>query len=278
MLRACLLVLAFAAPAVAALAAPLQPTGKWHLHYLESTCAAQRQFGDYALAFEVPPIGEAIRLVIAGPGTVGDTRQYDSMIDLADGGQPIRTSSLLYRRSEKGRRGLTTVLTPADAARVSSASQLRISTLGSGPKSDRQAPGKKPVFNAEFAIGSTTALAKELNKCVDDLRKHWGIVDSEFPEPAQQAKLNLRGIFKSSDYPRDAMTADQSGRTSYLLMIDKSGVIMDCLVRETSGAASIDFMGCQVIRERARAQPALDASGKPTKSGYIARVNWEIRD
>jgi hypothetical protein len=169
------LVLALAAPAAAALGAPLQPTEKWHLHYLETSCAAQRQFGEYALAFEVPPIGEAIRLVITGPGSAGETRQYDSMIEPADGRPPIRTSSLVYRRPEKGRRGLTTVLTPADAARVSSAHQLRVSTLGSGPKSNRKMPSDKPVFNADFAIGPTTALAKELSKCVDDCGSTGGL-------------------------------------------------------------------------------------------------------
>ena len=137
-------------------------------------------------------------------------------------------------------------------------------------------PTAAPVFTAEFNVGSTAALAQELSKCVDDLRRHWGIVDGKFPEPATPAKLSLQGIFRSSDYPRDAMNADQMGATTFLLMIDEMGAILDCLVKETSGVASIDAMGCQVIKERAKAKPARDIAGKPVKSGYIATINWRI--
>lgn len=144
-------------------------------------------------------------------------------------------------------------------------------------KSKRRTPSAKPIFAAEFAIGSIVALAQELRKCVESLRNHWGIVDGQLPTPAQPAKLNLKGLFTNADYPKDAMFAEQTGTTTYLLMVDAKGKILDCLVKEGSGVASLDFMGCQVIKERAKGEPALDAAGKPTKSIFVARLQWDIR-
>lgn len=275
--RSLLIAALLAAPAVAP-AAPLQPTGKWQLYYLPSSCAVERHFGDYILGFETPPLGNALRLVIVGPGRSNESRQLESLVELSDGGPPIKASSLVYGTSKKGRRGITTILSPADSARVAGSKWLRLSTLGTGPKSKRTSASADPIFTAEFDVGSTAALAKEMEKCLNDLRRHWGIVDGELPKPAQGAKLSLQGIFRSSDYPRDAMNAEQTGSTGYLLMIDEKGSILDCMISETSGVASLDAMGCQVIRERAKVkQPAMDSSGMPVKSIYVSRVVWDIR-
>lgn len=258
-------------------AVPLQPTDKWHLYYMPSSCAAEREFGDYILGMEEPPLGESIRLIVTGPGRSASTRQLDSLIELADGGPPIKSSSLVYGTSKKGYRGITTVLSPEQAARVAKSTSLKISTLGTGPKSNRTAPRADPIMTAEFAIGSTTALAKELGKCMDDLRRHWGMVNGELPAPATPAEFSLEGVFRSSDYPRDAMNGDQAGATTFLVMIDEKGAIMDCLVKQSSGVASLDGMVCQVVRARAKAKkPALDATGKPVKSIYTQTVHWQL--
>ena len=114
------------APAIIALIAvtpasaePLQPTGKWHLFYQESNCSAERAFGDHMFGIQPSPLGKTMRLVIVGPGRILRTRQLDSLIELSDGGPPIKTSSLVYATSKKGMRGITTVLPLAEAERVS---------------------------------------------------------------------------------------------------------------------------------------------------------------
>jgi hypothetical protein len=275
MSRALVLIALIATP-LAAPAAPLAPTGKWHLFYQESSCIAERQFGDHALSFQPSPLGKTMRLVIVGPGRVARTRQLDSLIELSDGGQPIKSSSLVYGTSRKGMRGITTILAIAEAERVSRSPWLRIATLGTSPKSKRMAPSGSPVFSGEYAIGSTTALARELAKCLADLQRHWGIVEGNLPKPAKNAELSLQGIFKSDDYPEDAFNANQTGSTEFMLMIDERGRLIDCEIAKTSGVASIDGMGCQVILARAKAKPALDANGKPVKSIYTQTVQWQL--
>lgn len=269
--------LALAMKAAPVAAAPLQPTDKWHLFYQESHCAAERRFGDHMLGFQPSPLGKTTRLVVIGPGRVMRTRQLDSLIELADGGPPIKASSLVYATSKKGVRGITTVLPLADAERVYNSTWLRISTLGTGPKSKRTSPSGAPVFSGEFAIGSTNALSRELGKCLADLQRHWGMVDGKLPDPAQPAEIS-RGLFSSSDYPEDAWMADQGGITEFLLMIDEKGAVLDCLIEKSSGVASIDGMGCQVIKERAKVKPALDAGGKPVKSVRKYRITWRMAD
>lgn len=270
--------LALAMNAAPVAAAPLQPTDKWHLFYQESHCAAERRFGDHMLGFQPSPLGKTTRLVVVGPGRVTRTRQLDSLIELADGGPPIKASSLVYATSKKGVRGITTVLSLADAERVYNSAWLRISTLGTGPKSKRTSPSGNPVFSGEFAIGSTNALSRELGKCLADLQRHWGMVDGKLPDPAKPAEINSKGMFRSDDYPEDAWMADQGGTTEFLLMIDENGAMLDCLIAKSSGVASIDGMGCQVIKERAKIKPALDAGGKPVKSVREFRIVWRMAD
>ena len=112
-----------------------------------------------------------------------------------------------------------------------------------------------------------------------DLRKQWGMVDGRLPTPAtaSRAKGNIAGIFRSEDYPDDAVTANQTGIASYLLMIGRDGAVMDCVVNQSSGIASLDAMGCQVIRERAKFQPATDANGRPTVDTLVTPpIQWMI--
>lgn len=259
-------------------AAPLQPTDKWHLFYQESNCAAERRFGDHVLGFQPSPLGKTTRMVVIGPGRVVRTRQLDSLIALADGGPPIKTSSLVYATSRKGVRGITTILPLADAERVARSNWLRVSTLGMAPKSKRTMPSAEPYFSAEFAVGSTAALGRELGKCLADLQKHWGMVDGQLPTPAVPPQFPVKGLITSDDYPEDAITANQGGTTRYMLMIDERGKVLDCVIEQTSGVASIDGMGCQVMKERGKGKPALDAAGKPVKSVLITTIGWRIAD
>lgn len=106
------------------------------------------------------------------------------------------------------------------------------------------------------------------------------MVDGALPTPAEapQPVGSVLGLFRSDDYPDDAIESDQSGMTKFVLMIDERGAVMDCAVVESSGVATLDAMGCQVLRERARFGPAKDGANKPVKSTYITpRIRWMIQ-
>jgi TonB family protein len=259
-------------------AAPLQPTGKWEVQYSDVACTAKRSFGDFTLEYQPSPFGKTARLVIEGPGRISRDRQYNALIALASG-ETIRASSLLYPAREKNRRGLFLILSAQEAQRAMQGPTLELMAGAKLIKKADGLPNTPAQMSAEFALGSTTSLAKTLATCIKDLRKHWDIRDDKPVADFAPARLipGRRGIFTSDDYPADAMANDQTGTTRYLLMIDETGRVLDCVVDESSGVASLDVMGCQAMLQRAKFEPPLDDLGKPTKEIQQFRLSWQIR-
>ncbi|HJS41233.1 MAG TPA: energy transducer TonB, partial [Sphingomicrobium sp.] len=259
-------------------AEPLQPTGKWEVQYTASNCTAKRAYGDVLLTVEPSPLGSTTRYLIQASGKAGRARQYNSVVEPADGSPALKTTSLLFPLASKNRRALLTVLPLEQASRVENGGRLKITTRGTGIRQTEKVPNTPETMAVDLSLGSMAALRKAMDSCMDDLRGFWGMVDSKLPEPAQKADVNARGIFTADDYPADAMAANHTGRTRYLLLIDERGSLLDCAIDESSGIASLDAMGCQVMRERARIKPALDAAGKTMKSIYRMTVQWAIVD
>ena len=257
------------------LAAPLQPSGKWVMDYTPTACEAKRQFGDVAMAIAPGPLGQSTRLLIELPGKAFRARQFPARVDPSDGRGSAKASALVYPAKKAGMRRLFAVLPNELVDRAMASGSFTI-WVGSAPDISR-VPSQSA--RASLALGPTAALRKALDTCMADLRKTWGMVDGKLPTPAvaTQAEGDVRGIFTSSDYPDDALAANQSGTSQFLLMIGRDGSVMDCVVTVSSGVASIDVMGCQVIRERARFKPAIDANGKPTLDTYLTpTIRWAL--
>lgn len=258
-----------------ALAAPLQPTGKWVMDYAPTACEAKRQFGDVAVAIAPGALGQSTRLLIELPGKAFRARQFPARVDPGDGRGPAKATALLYPAKKAGMRRMFAVLPNQLVDRAMASGSFAI-WIGSAPDITRV---QSTSAQASLALGPTAALRKALDTCMADLRKTWGMVDGKLPTPAiaSQAKGDVRGIFNSNDYPEDAMAAGQSGTSQFLLMIGRDGSVMDCVVTLSSGVASLDVMGCQVIRERAKFKPAMDADGKPTLDTYITPpIRWAL--
>ena len=272
--------LALAVHSVPSIAAPLQPSGKWVVDYTPSSCTARRTFGDHAISIVPSPLGTSTRVIIEGPGRALRARQFPSMVDPVDGRGAVRASSLIYPfKAAKGRRGIYSVLPNDLVTRMLISGKLDVRA---GKQEGRLIWADRSVspMGAALAIGGGASLSKAIDTCMADLRKHWGMVDGAFPTPAlaPQPVGNVMGLFRSEDYPDDAVTANQSGKTQYLLMIDESGAVMDCAITESSGIATLDAMGCQVLRERARFGPARDATDKPVKSTFITPpIRWVLQ-
>lgn len=260
-------------------AAPLQPTGKWEVQYADSSCVAKRSFGDHILAIQPAPLGLTTRIIVEAPGRAMRARQYPATIVPEDGVDGIKASTLIYPLATKGRRGMQVIVPTATMDRIEKGGRLRIFAGHKARKSTGGMADAAEKTQVDLALGSTASLSSAMDTCMADLRKHWGMVDGKLPEPPQRtsAKGDVRALFTGDDYPLDAMSANQSGTTRMLLMIDEKGNVIDCAVTESSGVATLDAMGCQVIRERARFTPALDANGKPTRDTVVTPpVRWMI--
>lgn len=275
MLRPSLIVaaVALATQSVSAAAAPLQPTGKWNVEYNATSCEAKRRFGDTAIAIIPGPLGQSTRLMVELAGKAPRARQYPAMIDPNDGRGAAKATALLFPMKKGGVRGLYSVLPNELVDRAMASGSIAIHV--GNPRFNIRSQSA----DISLALGSTATLRKALDQCMADLRTQWGMVDGKLPTPANvsQAKGDVRGIFSWTDYPEDALAASQSGTTRFLLMIGRDGAVMDCVVAESSGIASLDAMGCQVIRERARFKPATDANGKPTVDTYVTpSIRWQM--
>lgn len=260
---------AFAAPP----SAPLQPTGKWVMNYTPTSCEAKRRFGDVAIAIIPGPLGESTRVMLELPGTAARAKQFPATVNPGDGPGAAKATAIIFPLAKAGVRGVYSMLPNALVERMMSSGMLRIEV---GNPKFRIAVG---TASANLALGSTTALHKALDTCMADLRAQWGMVKGKLPTPAiaSYAQGDVRGIFRAEDYPEEAADRGQSGATRFLLMIGRDGGVMDCAVAESSGIASLDAMGCQVIRERAKFKPAIDANGKPTFDTYITpQIRWKL--
>lgn len=201
------------------------------------------------------------------------------MVDPDDGRGAAKASSLIYPfKAAKWRRGIYSVLPNELVTRILLSGKIDIRAGKQESRliwSDRSAT----PMGAALEIGGGASLNKALDTCMADLRKHWGMIDGELPVPAisNQPTGSVSGLFTSADYPEDAVAAGQSGDTSFTLMIDERGNIMDCAIRESSGIATLDAMGCQVIRERAKFIAAKDSNGKPVKSIFLTpQIRWRL--
>lgn len=259
--------------ALPAAALPLQPTGKWTMDYTPTSCEAKRRFGDIAIAIIPGPLGESTRVMVELPGKAGRARQYPAVIDPGDSRGAAKATAIIFPLAKAGTRGVYSVLPNALVDRAMSSGIVNMEV---GNPRLRIAAETAAV---SLALGPTTALRKALDTCMADLRTQWGMVNGKLPRPAisSYAKGDVRSVFKSEDYPQEAIDRSQTGRTQFMLMIGRDGSVMDCVVVESSGIASLDAMGCQVIRERAKFKPAIDASGKPTVDTYVTPpVMWAI--
>ena len=258
---------------VLAAAVPLQPTGKWMMNYTPTSCEAKRRFGDVAIAIIPGALGETTRVMLELPGKVSRARQFPATVDPSDGRGAAKATALLFPMKAKRSRGLYSVLPNTLVERMMNSGRLDIKV--GNPRLHIAADSAQ----ASLALGKTDALRKALDTCMADLRTRWGMVGGKLPKPAiaSFAQGDVRGVFQSDDYPQDALDANQTGSASYLLMIGRDGSVMDCVVNESSGVASLDAMGCQVIRERAKFKPAIDAAGKPTVDTYgTPPIRWMI--
>jgi hypothetical protein len=233
----------------------LQPTQKWVVDYRTEQCLASRDYG---------PADRPVTLAIR-PAFDGETYE------------------LLIAREQAGPRFAIQREGSVDfgAGRVEA---WVLNYAGKGPKSDihqfripaanlAQARGSAAVTfrlsgapDVTLALSSMPSVLKTLQDCTADLQRYWNFGGDKDGRITSLASGTLKGLFKASDYPAEAYWRSQGGQSRFMLLIDERGLVAGCHVLEASGIPSIDAMGCKVIRERARFQPALDNRGKPVRS------------
>lgn len=94
----------------------------------------------------------------------------------------------------------------------------------------------------------------------------------KMPEP----KGSLAGLISSEDYPVQSLDRNEQGTVGILIRVDTTGAISDCIIEKSSGFAALDDKTCELIRQRAKFQPARDRRGRPVVSETHSHVHWAI--
>jgi TonB family protein len=240
----------------------LHPTGKWVLDYAETQCMASRTYGDPAdqvtFGISPSPYVDTYKLLVvrhrAGPEKALELK---GSVDFGKG--PIDSWLLHYGNREKRHDLYQFRITAAEMAQADTAAKVTLRSKG-GP-------------DVALALEDMKSLITGLEACAADLRRHWN-ADSEAATPARG---DVRSVFSSDDYPREAYNRDQEGSAQYILLVDETGKVAGCDVVEASGVPALDAMGCQVIRERVKFKPARDSKGKAVRDTVTTpKVVWRL--
>lgn len=246
----------------------LEPSGPWKLDYGETECRLVREFGT----------GDgAVALRIARGATL-DT--YDIII--AGNKLPYGTTA-----SEITLTALPLNLTTEVKASpyALKASKLRIWRWFDLEASFIESLNDQQTltFTGQRKLDlklRTPGLAKgiqALKTCHEDLLKTVFKIDlaalnalSKLPEPDGRAAWWIT----TDDYPRAAMSANQTGTTQFSLVIDSSGKPQSCNILVSSGFALLDQTTCKLIMARAKFKPAEDKNGQPVSGLWLGTVRW----
>lgn len=254
-------------PVVAAdTTAVLEPVSPWNLDYGITQCTAMRSYGSakepVTFALVPAPEGDTYELLVGYKRVAPEfAEELEGTVEFGSG--PIK--SWLLRYGSKDRK-LTIY-----QFRIGSADMTQARTARSVTFHIKGAP------DVAFSLEKIPALMDGLAKCSDDLKDYWNMDGKTVARAAAVAKGDLRSIFSANDYPWEASSRWQQGTSQYLLMIDEKGKVAGCHVAVPSGVPILDVMGCAVIEERAKFQPAADSKGTPVRSTLVTPpVSWRM--
>ena len=117
-----------------------------------------------------------------------------------------------------------------------------------------------------------------MRDCTAGLVRSWGY------DPDEQAHLlrpassitNPVTWLNTNDYPPGAASMGHNGIVQFRLDVDAEGKPTGCYVLMRTNPDDFADATCRGVMRRAKLQPALDASGKATRSFYIQKVHWRM--
>ncbi|MDT9600056.1 energy transducer TonB [Sphingosinicella rhizophila] len=247
---------------------PRQPTGKWVLSFADGQCVAMRDYGPAdapsSLLIKASPLGTAMQLSVMRQAQ-GPTDPKEQGVTLRFGeNSPFKTKLLSYMIGETGTHAMRINLSNEDFAPLRQAKSM---SIASGDEIDDS-----------FALGPMDKLAAAMDNCLKDIQVYWNIDEGPAARLRSRAesKHNLAAYLADGDYPDVAIRKESDGEVGFVLLVDDSGRVADCMVTETSEVPILDAQACALLSKRARFTPAVGADGKPARDWVKARIRWRI--
>lgn len=128
----------------------------------------------------------------------------------------------------------------------------------------------------QIAIGSAGRAVAALRECETEALRQWGIDPIAFAAVSVPASGDLSRLFSDSDYPYRALQADTSGTSIVRITINVEGRVDECAPVAGTRDAVLDRAACRILMDRARLEPARDATGRAVSSQLVTAINWMI--
>lgn len=77
-----------------------------------------------------------------------------------------------------------------------------------------------------------------------------------------------------ADYPPESWSAGEEGGIEYEIAVSKAGELEGCEVVYSSGYERLDAFTCDLLLERAKLAPGVDAQGNPVGGSYVGYLTW----
>lgn len=255
------------AGAAPAMAAPLQPVTPWDVDYEPTQCTAGRSFGSESspvILGIIPSLsGASYKLLVSVPRS-GPIHAQESAGSVDFGAGAVNSGVLYYGGKAVKLSDYQFTVPAADLERAMSAPTVTLNT-GTGEQ-------------YSFALSNMPALLAALRQCTSDLQQYWN-QDTKPSTFARAAAGDVRSIFSPADYPTEALERQQGGISQYQLLIDENGAVAGCDLLRPSGVPILDVTGCEVIKQKAKFRPALNAKGTPVRSVLMTPpITWRPED
>lgn len=87
-------------------------------------------------------------------------------------------------------------------------------------------------------------------------------------------RRRLSDLFRTEDFPQDALKKGVRGDVRFLGGIDAAGRMRACVILTSSKLESLDAATCRIAMQRARYKPARDARGNSVNAPVEGKVTW----
>jgi hypothetical protein len=245
-------------------AEPLQPTGKWTIHSTASHCVLSRDYGSAGkpliLNFQKMPLRDALELVVSRKAR--SLPPNHGTVVQSTGATKTQDSRFIAYDAIGGVRRIAFGLEPEVSKAAAISGVLALQVAGE--------------LNEHFAVPEFDDAFQALDACAMNLGKSWGIPI----EHQKQVKQGVRAVgpissyFGSDDYPRSALLDRTSGISGVQVSVDQNGKPTNCIMRPSTGVASLDERTCGIFMNRVHFTPAINLEGQPVASFYVNEINW----
>ena len=292
-ISAVLIVIAMALPEMTqAKTYQLDPSTKWEMNYQPDNCTLARNFGqgDETVTaklvrrgpgngFDLRLIGKLFQSTQNRPLTnirFGDLGAFVNDNALAGTAGTLPMLFLHGRLDNLDSRKFLTKVAWSKSGEAAQAGMDRIdSSVENAVKSVTiQISGKEIVLK----LGGMGPPMAALRNCTSELVRTWGLNPAEQEQALSHAvpKNYPGGWLTIDDYPSESLAKGERGIVNFRLAVDATGQVTDCVVQSSISADEFRKLSCDLIKRRARFEPARSREGKSIPSYYISSVRWTL--